>query len=310
MTTPIRLTGLDGKNPGAFMAALGVLEVVTHFGYEGRLRWVRAAGWEAELLAPGIDTVDELVELLVADAHDIRGDEVFHFAYEKDGKKDGARVQDLKAEPAYLRATLLVPASKRARPDDRSDADLVVALVAENAVDGGGKAKPTALHFMAGQQQFLGMIRDVRAGVTAEHLREAIVGPWVTDEPLPVLGWDVGNSRIYALRASNPSKDKKTGYPGLDWLGVRSLPFFPTYAVKRNTRTTGVYGGWKKGAMVWPIWEAALAKDAVGALLRMPLMKLNPAARGVYGIGEIFEAAIHRSDQGGYGNFAPPKVVL
>jgi hypothetical protein len=54
---------------------------------------------------------------------------------------------------------------------------------------------------------------------------EALFGPWLYARALPVLQWDNSQTRDYALRASDPSKEKKLGVPGADWLAFRGLSF-------------------------------------------------------------------------------------
>jgi hypothetical protein len=54
-----------------------------------------------------------------------------------------------------------------------SDMNQLCALVAEDARDNNGKAKPTHLHFTAGQQQFLNMVRDLALNVDRDRSRRS-----------------------------------------------------------------------------------------------------------------------------------------
>ena len=111
--------------------------------------------------------------------------------------------------------------------DHDADSDLLCALVAEGALDGNRKPSRPTLHFTAGQQKFLEMVRLLAADVDRERLREAVCGPWRYDSPLPSLSWDARGERVYAVRAINPSKEKRLGVPGSDWLAFRGLVFYP-----------------------------------------------------------------------------------
>jgi hypothetical protein len=183
-------------------------------------------------------------------------------------------------------------------------------LVAEGAVARKGDSKPTAFHFTAGNQRFLVMIRDLCAGVGAERIAEALVGPWRYDSPLPVLGWDARGERIYALRGADPAKEKKLGVPGADWLAFLGLRFFPVAVDSGKLRTTGCGGRWKRETFTWPLWCVGLTSAVVGSLLADGnLTRLGVADRQQLGVSEVFQAPIRRSDQGGYGSFGPPAPV-
>jgi hypothetical protein len=309
MTDHLRLSGLDAANPGAFLAALGVLDVLHASGKAAELRWVRSAGWCPEVRS--VSSREELITILVADQNGPRGNAVFEFSYPRDsGKKQGDPVGDLKADPEFLRERLLKPLANDASMSRRFEVDACAGLVAEGGVDNNGKSKPTAFHFTAGQQNFLEMIQTLRSGVKPVHFEEGLFGPWRNPERLPAMGWDVGNSREYALRATNPSSDPKACQPGVEWLGVRGLRFFPCYAIRGQTVTTAVRGSWKRGRFLWPAWSGWLDHDSVASLVAQDLEGLSPVERRARGIGELFESAIHRHDQGGYGNFRPPRVLV
>ena len=309
MTETQHLTGLEAGNPGAFLAALGVLDVLHSCGREARMRWIQSAGWRPEV--NGVASREDLIDLVIQDQAGPRDSDVYGFTYPRDsGKKEGEPVGDLKADPGYLREHLLAPVATSASLAERSAADACAGLVAEGGVDRGGKSKPTAFHFTAGQQNFLEMIQSLRLGVTRDHVEEGLFGPWRNPVRLPAMGWDVGNSREYALRATNPSTDPKACQPAVEWLGVRGLRFFPCFASSGRTVTTAVRGSWKRGRFLWPVWSGWLDRDTVASLVAQDLAGLLPAERRARGIGELFEAAIHRHDQGGYGSFRPPRVLL
>lgn len=172
-----------------------------------------------------------------------------------------------------------------------------------------GNTKPTALHFTAGQQQFLRMARELVSMVTSEHLSEAVMGPWLYQSPLPVMGWDATTARDYALRASNPSDEKKLGVPGADWLAIRGLASMPVAPIGRRVLTAGCVGGWKKGRLRWGLWGVPLARDVVRSLLRCELEVMRPAERVGIGIRAVFSSRISRHPTGGRGSFEPATVI-
>lgn len=317
------LTGLDGKNPLAFFAALGVLNAVADAerlavrslrsrlavaggvlaSAEPRLVW-RAGGSYQPVIVGGPDRAG-LVDLLVQDLASFRDEPAIErLRYKKGG--EGAMAHDLKPLPAmftgYLRALV--------QEEKWRSLSFAAAFATDVAVDNNDNAKPTALHFTAGQQEFLAMVRELVEGVTPPDIEEALFGPWRYERSLPVLQWDNASARDYALRASDPSKDKKLGVPGADWLAFRGLPFFRVAPDGDRIATTGCHGGWKTGAFRWPIWEVPLTRRVIAALLTSPeVFEVDPRVLRGRGVAVVFESAIRRSDQGGYGSFAPARVA-
>lgn len=293
------LSGLDGNNPLGFLAALGVLAAATDGSSEVRLRWLYEGAWRP-VLTSSYAGVDMLIERLDADRQDCIEDPALTLEYE--GKKD------LKPPPGRFRHFLTQLAASAAATNRRS-VDWASAFATDVAVDNKGNTKPTALHFTAGQQQFLEMVIELVNNVTKGDLREAIEGPWRYERPLPVLGWDATSSRDYALRATDPSTDKKRGVPGADWLALRGLTFLPTVPVAKRVLTTGCVGGWKDGRFRWPLWTVSLPSAVIRSALCLDPERMTMRERTARGIGAWFSSGIKRSDQGGYGSFEPASVI-
>jgi hypothetical protein len=295
----IVLTGLDGANPLGFFAALGVLEVLSERGMPARLQWRDEGVWRPVLT--GFDGgCDALVGWIDEDRISCNAEPALGLEY--DGKRD------LKPAPAVFRSYLeqLVAQAESGR---RRGVDWASAFATDVAIDSNGNTKPTALHFTAGQNQFLKMVTELVGDVTAKDIREALMGPWRYERPLPVMGWDATMARDYALRASNPSGEKKLGVPGADWLAVRGLTFLPVVPVKGGVKTTGCTGSWKRGDFRWGLWTVPLGSAVVRSTLRLELDQMVAEERAARGIGVVFKCGIKRSDQGGRGTFEPATVV-
>lgn len=216
--------------------------------------------------------------------------------------------RELKPPPGLFRA-YLEGLLEKATPTSRLGVDWAASFASDVITDLGGKTKPTALHFAAGSQKFLAMVDQLVDGVTREDLVEALQGPWQYARKMPVLGWDNTISRDYALRASNPSTDKKLGVPGADWLAFRGLAFLAVAPRGAQLHTTGCSGGWKSGRFQWPLWTVPLGCAVVGSLLRQDVAGMSESERQGRGIGVLFECSIQRSDQGGYGSFSPSRPL-
>ena len=193
---------------------------------------------------------------------------------------------------------------------DRRSADLGAAFFSELVPDNNGNTKPSALHFTAGQQKFLEMVGELRSSLQHGHLEEALLGPWRNQDALPSLTWDSTVARLYALRAVNPSSEKRGSVAGANWLAVIGLSYFPVNVRRGRLVTTGVTGGWKNGVFHWPVWSAPSTRLEVASLLRGDVTRLRRQEREALGVTQVFSSAITRSDQGGYGSFSPADVAL
>lgn len=306
--TELELPALDGTNPLGFLAALGVLDVLHRAGRPATLCWTDDIVPAA--VVTGTADADDLIAVLDGD----------RARWQRSVALRGPRgvpLDDAKPPPTVLRdwAAEIVTTLDRSR----ADADLFAALVSEGAVDRNGNTKPTHLHFTAGQQSFLAMARELAERVDADRLAEAVFGPWRADSPLPSMSWSSAGERLYALRAVNPSKVKKLGVPGADWLALLGLVFFPTSAVRAREggftlRTSGCDAAWKRSALRWPLWYTALDRDTVWSLVgseKLVAQGAPPEAATLRGwsVLRIMQAPIRRTDQGGYGSFGAATVV-
>src|SRR5580658_293248 len=242
------LRALDGTNPIGFLAALGALDATARSGRLATLRWTDDLVPQA--LLGGIEHTDDLLELLNADRLSWATSLVLGYPDKKpltDAKPDEHALREW-FEFAYTAARGV-------------DIDMLCSIVAEGAFDRSSKAKPTHLHFTAGKQQFLEMVRMLAADVNKEMLKEAIEGPWKYKSSLPSLSWDARGERLYAIRATDPAAEKRLGVPGADWLAFRGLLFYPVSSVGGSLRTTACDKDWKHSAFRWPLWSAPASRD-------------------------------------------------
>ena len=224
----LKLPGLDGQNPLGFFAALGLLRIVDYHAARCGAATPRLSfldeGQQVTELSSEL-SYDDLVALVLEDAGEQSRNRALRLAYNDGGQRldadaAGAR-RDLKPPPAIARDFL----NELAR-GDRREADLGAAFFSELVRDNNGNTKPSAFHFTAGQQAFLSMVEELRCGVTSDAMREALLGPWRNAAPLPSLSWDSSVTRLYALRAGNPSKEKRGSVPGQtgsEFTGFRSF---------------------------------------------------------------------------------------
>lgn len=326
MSDSIMLTGLDGANPLAFLASLGVLRALDHRARLHqrplpRLSWVDEGCWRP--VVHGMPSLDAIVNEIVEDRSSWAEDPAFLLAYDETGMNlvdpilaTGKFGRDLKPKPEAMRAFLdgialrvTVRQTSQERIALRRTLETAACYGSELVQDNNGNTKPTAFHFTAGQQQFMKAIAELQEKVCEADFYEALVGPWRRESTLPNMGWDATNARLYALRASNPSGDKKTTVAGADWLAFVGLGAFPSFPGRGRLNTTGIKGGWKDSSFAWPVWDRPASWQTARSLFRSPkLAELEESERRARGIAATFAASIARSDQGGYGSFSPAAV--
>lgn len=312
MTTYIHhCHALDPWNPLAFFAALGLLRVLDeaaraesvtrprlHFADDAKPWAIVECAWDLE----------GVIERVVRDATLQANNPILGIVHNKQGEPcapdEKGAVGDLKPSPSYAADVLSACVNT-----SRSFADQAAAMFSELVTAGDGRTKPTALHFTAGQQAFVEMVCQLREKASADIIRTALLSWGELDPKAPSLSWEGAGARMYALRAKDPSDDKKGALPGAHWLAFRGVSFFPVRVKREELLTTGVVGNWKTAEFAWPLWTRPSTLGAVQALLRLDVRTLSADQRSTLGISVCINAGMPRTDQGGYGSFAPPAVI-
>jgi hypothetical protein len=298
----IELTGLDGSNLLAFLAALGALRALSMEGpaTSVRMSWTDNGRWTPVLhhtQANGEDEVLTLLEQCVCGEDSIRSP-----------WRIGNDLTLSCTEFAVLMREAAMGASTK-----REEADYLAAFGSD--VYGAGPKKElisdTAFRTMsgAGHQHFLSFMRELAAGTEREHLRRALFAPWDYADSRPSLRWDPADYRPHALRAVDPSGDPIRTMRGANRLAIEALPFFPTVPQQRRIRTVAFEEGDDGTAVVWPIWTERLDVTTVASLLawgHTPGITEGKATRP--GIAQVFRA--RRFTEGKYRNFTPAKALL
>lgn len=304
------LTGVDPTNPLGFLAAIGLLKVLSWRAPGTREHPTLHFSSDA-MGTPVLETSLSFAEMraaLLADCAEQEDCPALQLAYDEDGlgmaHTDACATRDLKPAPDEARAFL-----KRLGRSNPRSAAMAASFVSELVQDNNGRTKPTALHFTAGQQTFLSMAEELRCGITGDDIDEALLGPWKGISNLPSLSWDSSATRYYALRAVNPSFEKRGSVPAANWLALQAISFFPVVARRGRLYTTGVEGSWKISTFIWPLWGEPLTMTVVASLVRSDIQAFSARERAAFGVTQVLRSSIQRSSQGGYGSFAPSDVM-
>ena len=293
------LTGLDGTNPLAFFAALGVQEVFSLDSEQPRLWWSDDVIPHA--VVDGEFSIERIADRSLETFSDWKGSPVL-----SPRGVDGTPMK--KADELKLASDDIREYLDQTRRID-SAGRLATALVAEGSLDNNGAAKPSDLYFTAGQQKFLKMVREIMEGVSREDLLMGLAGPWKYESKLPSLMWDVSDDRVYALSAINPSPIKKLTNPGPEALAVLGLSLHPVFAGRDQTLTQGCSGLWKSSSYSWPIWKKPASSRMVKSLLAHAYDLERIQWFRSWGVFRVMNSSIRRSDRGGSGTFAPSEVI-
>jgi len=292
----IELTGLDGSNLLAYLAALGALRVLTLAEPDRRvrMRWEDGGYWLPVVDGASANTQDELLDLL---AQRVCGGQSVDEAW-KIGKdltlncvEFGERMREAIGKCSHER---------------RVTVDFLAAFGSD--VYGAGAKKElmsdTAFRTMsgAGHQHFLGFMLELAEGTDLEHLRRSLTAPWDYADGRPSLRWDSADFRPHALRAVDPSSDPIKTMRGANRLAIEALPLFPTAPQRRRIRTTAFQDGESGTEFCWPIWTDALELGTVASLLAAGNERVRP------GVAQIYRAT--RFTEGKYRNFSPSKAIL
>lgn len=265
--TELPLPALDGRTPLGFLAALGVLRLVTeHTKHSARLAWspqdATAVLHDAQ---PDIDT-------LVADLNGIVC-----------GIPDGGVLPETSAgfpppgeapdKLRMIRPALRTYAAHVAEVDGPAGERWLGSLITDLSVDKDGRADISLYAAPSGKQSMRTMLGKPLALIRNDPglLREALVAwrryPGVTGEYLD-------HRVLFDAVDAADGKPAERGVPGATWLALMSYPLLRTTAEGGQSMTTCWQNlGHRSGRrMIYPLWSAPLDPAAVQALLSHPVL--------------------------------------
>lgn len=174
-------------------------------------------------------------------------------------------------------------------------------------------AHRTRFDFTAGQQAFIGMIRELRNVCSPADLRYTLFEGWRYSSKGASMRWDTQDEkRQYALQAVDPtdaSHNPPLADVGANFLAIEALPFFPVVPDQFASQP-----GFDRGAggRCWrrPIWTHPLDADAIRSLLTLEIGDSDewpiPQRRAI-GIMAVFESGIVQPSGRYYRCFTPAR---
>jgi len=248
----------------------------------------------------------DLADFVCRDAALAEANQAWWLEYKKAGK-DGVIVADLKPPPPVFREFLTACVEHWCRGDSEPVA-FATAFGTSIIVDKtkNQNIKPTALHFTAAQQEFLGIVEKIRAAVTSEWARRSLFEGHAGQSGSN-LRWDPSAERNWALMAGDPTEDGTSVDAPAEWLAFRALPLFPSFPCGMRIITTAVSGRGDDMEMTWPLWSIPISLETTRSVLQMPWTD-EPRLRQMRGVFAVCTSAIRRTSQG-FGNFGPANVI-
>jgi hypothetical protein len=300
------LTAIEGANPLGYLAALGALRLssLRWPAEKIRLRWVQTGGWQPELFGIPVRGEDEFCRILQEEGQWVP---LADFA---------VLGKNLTVSPEAFGAAVR-RVVKQETNQDRRAADFAAAFGCDVLADKEkGRIRYTDLCFItgSGHQDFLGTANSLARSTKAEHLREALFGPWRYADRSLSLRWDPDDAKEYALQWTNPSSEGVTSIWGANRLAFEALPVFPVVAAGNGPRTIGFQRRGRSDEFTWPIWTPWAGLDVVRSLVcqrELQADKPDRASLSAIGVAEIFRAQRVRIGQGANFkvNFRPARAV-
>lgn len=315
------LSGLDGANPLGYLAALGVLRTLTyaHPHHSIRMRWVSAqGGWRPELACAPLLKKDDIVECLHMQAVSL--DTMFSAKLLSEAPELGPKNKkgelswtDKLMFPVEIYRNHLKSAIEDSSASDHTRAEWAAIWAGETSPQESNKvlvARRSQFDFTAGQQCFIGMLREIRESVSPDDLQATLFGPWQYSTTATSLRWDpLDEKRQYALQAFDPtnsSANPSLSDPGANFLAVAGLSCYPIMP-DRYADQPGFKGRGANRSFHWHIWEYPVDYFSVRMLVSLPTGHFLYPFRPL-GITQHLQSTIVQPS-GRYRCFTPSRAV-
>lgn len=327
------LSGLDGSNPLAFLAALGTLRTLSRVCSDQALAlsWTVEGGvWTPSVHACQPMTQQGVIDTLVQSLHPDAAKHPIAFM-NKDGKSGdtkGKRKAKKGKDPQVESAnddhdssdhagasasirTLFTERAAKTSAEDRDALDWLSAMTSDLAPDATSQLQT------ARRDYFWGNLKSVMNLCKGEHLRRTLFQPWDYADPLEnqSLHIEPSEDRRHAHQWSTPSGDpdrkKRGGMLGANRLAIESFPFFQSLAAGNKLTTRGFSGTRADDTRwTWPLWSIPVGTDVIASLLALADLQpesIDHRALSARGINAVFRC--RRILVGKTPNFTPAMAV-
>jgi len=259
---PLPLSGLDGGNPLAFLAAVGALVVCHRFS-----RLEKPPDWLAGQVALAWGSGDSVVTPVLCLPGSPSVSDFAEFLAEKLARSPDTHQSDwaikMLAEKRFSRKLCA-----EANASERDNLNWVTALISEAVPDGASQLQTVRRDYL------LDNIRQIMLRTEAQHLERALFKTWDYADALAnqSLHWEPSEDRRHAYQwhmpSGDPTRRNRGGMLGANRLALEAWPLFPSFAAGDRMITRGFKGRRANDTFLsWPLWRCPLTVDAVASLL-------------------------------------------
>lgn len=284
MTTGVPLPALDGRDPLGFLAALGVLRLITGPHPAARLAFSPATG--TAILRSPLAGIGEITAELHAAVSRVPDGSVLEgtglgFPLRKATRQQARETGTTQKDPMRVPRGTYPGRLRTAVARSCQPAALVWldALVTDLAVDSTGRAAVTPFNAPSGQQSLWTFFEKPLAAVRDNpgYLTQALTG-W---RRVPGFTGEYLDHRVLSSAADSPSgKSTEAGVPGATWLAIQALPLFRLTGDGTHVQSTLWHRIAKQQIMIWPLWHQPLDLAAVRVLLEHPVLRPSHHVNG------------------------------
>jgi CRISPR-associated endonuclease/helicase Cas3 len=259
------LSGLDGSNPLAFLAALGLLRTLSRRSdrVPPLMKWVQSGGmWAPAVWADSARPFDQQA-LLDALQRVLADDIDTHPILQLLGR--------LGTDDANERREVFREQFDHASAHARTPTDWLAALASDFApTDAVNQLQTTRRDY------YCGNLTSVLKHTNIDHLRRSVFCPWDYADRLDnqSLHLDPSEDRRHAHQwnkpAGDPARKKSGGMLGANRLAIEAIPLFTSFPEEGTLRTVGFTGNRSTDTRwTWPIWQTALDLSSTASLLSL-----------------------------------------
>ena len=295
--TEVHLPAMDGERALGFLAALGMLRLVSLSEPQAALSWDAERG--GCHLDSSLRDVDAVVDLLTT-THDRLADGQYWPDAPAGFPPPGAAPDALVSDRPHFAGVVTKVGDAR---------EVLGTLVTDLAVNDKGRCRRTWTVAPTGKQSFSTMMVNQQTATDGDRLREALVG-WVR-RPGNAESFDSG-----ALSSGADAPDGSPGerpVPGATWLAVQALPALRLSGDGRRTRASGWHRVGRENYLLWPLWSPPLTLRAVQTLLEHPRLAPRPGHGLVVDVAPLRALgvwAVHAAQRRSTGNADGPLVPV
>jgi hypothetical protein len=277
----IELPGLPAGSPITFMAALGLLRVLSEdCGLPVQL------GWKNGHAVIDGDVPEDLVARLV---QQMKGR---HQHLEFNWAETTRKIPLVQYQQACEKAE---------QNQDRRALAFLAGWGTDAVLDKDGFVRGTRLDLTSGQQKLIRDLRGLALVLQDDTLARSVFatalfgGDYGTDQSS--YGLDPATQRSHATEHQAPSKSKTVGKRGWIWLFAESIPLHPVIPLDdRRALPAGFSDGY-----YWPVWNGYLSLNEVMSLRALS----KDVVKKIDGVLEVWHSAYLQI--GKYGAFGFPK---